>query len=490
MFMKVKNITCLFLYCTIILFTSCSKSSTGASAVTPPVVVPPVTPPVTGTNDVEFWLTNGDQSVLLKKQTGILSFTATANSFTNIEIDTTQKMQTVDGFGYTLTGGSATLINGLNSADKAGLLNELFGSAETSIGVSYLRISIGASDLSAATFTYDDMLAGLTDTTLTNFNLSVNDVDLILLLKQIIVINPNIKIVATPWSAPVWMKDNNSFTAGSLQPKYYNVYAQYFVKYLQEMKAQGITIDAITPQNEPLNANNTPSMVVTAVQEADFVRGSLGPALKAANLTTKIIVWDHNCDVPQYPTTILNDAGAAAFVDGAAFHLYAGDISALSTVHFSFPNKNIYFTEQYTASTGDFAGDLKWHLKNVVIGSMRNWSRNALEWNLANDAAFGPHTNGGCTTCKGALTINGSSIQRNVAYYIIAHAAKFVPGGSTRIGSNVSGDLQTVAFKTPSGKKILIAENDGPNSIVFNIKFNGKWVIASLPAGGVGTYIW
>ncbi|MBC7422133.1 MAG: glucosylceramidase, partial [Ferruginibacter sp.] len=118
------------------------------------------------------------------------------------------------------------------------------------------------------------------------------------------------------------------------------------------------------------------------------------------------------------------------------------------------------------------------------------WSRNALEWNLANDASFGPHTTGGCSTCKGALTINGSSIQRNVAYYIIAHAAKFVPAGSVRIGSNVSGDLQTVAFKTPAGKKVLIAENNGGTDIVFNIKFNGKWVIASLPAGGVGTYIW
>ena len=172
-----------------------------------------------------------------------------------------------------------------------------------------------------------------------------------------------------------------------------------------------------------------------------------------------------------------------------AFHLYAGDISALGQVHDAYPDKNVYFTEQYTASTGDFGGDLKWHLKNVIIGSMRNWSRNALEWNLANDANFNPHTPGGCNTCKGAVTISGG-VTRNVAYYIVAHAAKFVPPGSIRIATGIINNLQNVAFKTPAGKKVLIVENDGTASAAFNIKFNGKWVVATLDAGSVGTYIW
>ena len=468
---------------------NCTKSSSGSNTTTPVTPVPPVPPPVIGINDVDYWLTKGDQSVLLTKQTNILSFGTTANSYANIEVDTTQVMQTIDGFGFTLTGGSASLINGLPGADKANLLQELFGNGTTSIAVSYLRISIGASDLSDTTFSYDDVPLGQTDAPLNNFNLSAGDADLIPVLKDILAINPAIKILATPWSAPVWMKDNNSFSAGSLQAQYYAVYAQYFVKYLQQMNVNGIIIDAVTPQNEPLNANNNPSMVMTALQEAEFIKTNLGPAFKAAGLNTKIIVYDHNCDVPGYPKTILNDAIAYPFVNGSAFHLYAGDISALSTIHYAFPDKQVYFTEQYTSSTGDFAGDLKWHLKNVVIGAMRNWSRNALEWNLANDASFGPHTIGGCNVCKGAITI-GTAIDRNVAYYIIAHASKFVPPGSVRIGSSISGNLQTVAFKTPSGKKVLIVENDGNNGSVFNIKFNGKWVVASLPAGGVGTFIW
>ncbi|RYF89331.1 MAG: glucosylceramidase, partial [Chitinophagaceae bacterium] len=178
------------------------------------------------------------------------------------------------------------------------------------------------------------------------------------------------------------------------------------------------------------------------------------------------------------------------FVDGSAFHLYAGDISALSVVRDAHPDKNIYFTEQWTSSTGAFDGDLRWHLKNVIIGSMRNYSKIALEWNLANDPSFGPHTPGGCTQCKGALTISGSGVARNVAYYIVAHASKFVPAGSVRIGSSMSGSLANVAFKTPAGKKVLIVLNDGSTPQTFNIKFKNKWAVTSLAAGAVGTYVW
>jgi len=451
----------------------------------------PVVPPVTVTNDVDFWLTKGDQTVNLQKQTTVLGFGTTYNMYANIEVDDTQTFQAVDGFGFTLTGGSAQVINSLSAAKKQELLQELFGTSATSISISYLRISIGASDLDSMPYTYDDLPFGQTDFNLTNFNLAADVSGLIPLLKEILLINPSIKIIATPWSAPVWMKDNNSFMGGILQPQYYGVYAQYFVKYIQKMKAEGITINAITPQNEPLHPGNNPSMLMSALEQAVFIKSNLGPAFQAANITTKIIIYDHNCDKPEYPIAVLNDAAAKPFIDGSAFHLYGGDISALSLVHNAFPDKNVYFTEQYTASTGSFDGDLKWHLKNVVIGSMRNWSKVALEWNLANNGAFEPHTAGGCSTCKGAVTINsGDSFTRNVGYYIIAHASKFVPAGSVRISSSLSGNLSTVAFKIPGDKKVLIVENDGAATELFNIKFNGKWITTSLPGASAGTFIW
>ena len=459
----------------------CSKKT--ANNNTPP------TTPNSDTSDVEFWLTKGDQSVLLKKQSTILSFGTVNNSNPFIDVDESQTFQTIDGFGYSLTGGSAYVINRLNATDKSNLLNELFGSNDNSIGVSYLRISIGASDLNASVFSYDDMPPGQTDVNLDYFTLDPDRADVIPLLKEILQINPAIKILGSPWSPPTWMKDNNNSKGGSLLPQYYDAYARYFVKYIQQMKAEGITIDAITPQNEPLHPGNNPSMLMLATQQADFIKNNLGPAFQATGITTKIITYDHNCNHPEYPLTVLGDAGARNFVNGSAFHLYEGDISALTQVHNAYPDKDLYFTEQWTGAKSSFDGDLKWHLKNVIIGSMRNWSRVALEWNLANDPSYNPHTPGGCTECKGALTI-GTTVTRNVGYYIIAHASKFVPPGSVRIGSNIAGDLHNVAFKTPSGKKVLIVENDGNSTSAFNIRSNNKWIATSLAAGAVGTYIW
>jgi glucosylceramidase len=333
------------------------------------------------------------------------------------------------------------------------------------------------------------MPAGQTDVNLQNFSLRKDQSKVIPLLKQILAINPNIKILGSPWTPPTWMKSNDSSIGGSLLPQYYAAYAQYFVKYIQAMKGEGINIDAVTVQNEPLNGGNNPSMLMSAAEEIDFIKNNLGPAFQAASINTKIIVYDHNPDRTDYPLAVLSDAGARQYVDGSAFHLYAGDINSLSTVHNSYPLKNIYFTEQYTSSTGDFAGDLKWHLKNVIIGSMRNWSRNALEWNLANDPSYSLHTQGGCSNCKGAITVS-SDVARNVSYYIIAHASKFVPAGSIRIASNNTGNLYSVAFKRPDGKKVLIVENDGSTSQYFNISFNGKHVTPSLDAGAVGTFVW
>ena len=463
---------------------SCSKSQPSQqSTPTPP------SPPVVNYGNIQFWLTEGNKSTLFSQQKDV-QFTNVNNQLPSINVDSTQKFQSIDGFGFCLTDGSAYLINQMADADKSKLLNELFSTDGSSIGISYIRISIGASDLSQQVYTYDDLPQGQIDTSLSQFSIDENKKDLIPVLKMILKIDPQIKILGSPWSAPSWMKDNDSSKGGSLQPKYYDVYANYFVKYIHAMKTEGINIDAITPQNEPLNPKNNPSMYMTATEEADFIKNSLGPAFKNNNIDTKIICYDHNADDPQYPLTILQDPAANKYVDGSAFHLYAGNISALSQVHDAFPGKNIYFTEQYTGSGSTFSGDLSWAVQNLIIGATKNWSRNVLEWNLASDANLGPHTDGGCTTCLGAVTVNGNAVTRNQSYYIIAHASKFVRPGSFRIlSSDVSG-LSNVAFLTPDGKKVLIVLNTGSQWQQFNIKFNGKTASTSLNGGAVGTYIW
>ena len=469
----------------LLLLAGCQKKISGGDI---PRVTPPKPEPIK--TDVAFYLTTGDRSSQFSKQNISLLFSNASTPNSTIEVDETKTYQTIDGFGYTLTGGSASLINSLPIGAKESLLKELFLTDSTHIGVSYLRISVGASDLSAVPFTYDDMSAGETDATLNNFNLDRERSDLIPILKQIIALYPDIKIMGSPWTAPPWMKSNNSFIGGKLKSEYYNVYARYLVKYIEAMKAEGITIDALTPQNEPLHDGNNPSMLMLASEQADFIKNHLGPAFEAANIKTKIIIYDHNADKPEYPISVLNDPQANKYIDGSAFHLYGGEISALSTVHNAHPDKGIYFTEQWVGGPGNFAGDLQWHVQNLIIGATRNWSRNVLEWNLAADQNYRPHTNGGCTNCLGAITIANNTVTRNVAYYIIAHASKFVRPGSVRIESNNLASLQNVAFKTQDGKKVLIVLNTGSSAQTFNIKTNGKSVSSTLPNGAVGTYVW
>ncbi|MBO0938562.1 glucosylceramidase [Fibrella sp. HMF5335] len=464
----------------------CQSSGGQATPVTPVVVTP--TPAVK--SDVALYVTTPDQSQLfLKQNTNLVFSTTAASTGAVIEVDSTQTFQSIDGFGFTLTGGSAILLNQLKPADRTALLQELFSPEGNGIGISYLRISIGASDLSDHVFTYNDLSTGQTDLTMAKFSLDPERVDLIPILKQILAINPDIKILGSPWTPPSWMKTNGSSKGGSLKPDYYDAYALYFVKYIQGMKAEGIPIDAITVQNEPLNPNNNPSLLMQADEQTAFIKKSLGPAFQKAGIKTKIILYDHNTDRTDYPLATLADAAARQYVDGSAFHLYLGRIDALTPVHNQHPDKNIYFTEQWTGSKGTFGGDLGWHVKNLLIGATRNWSRNVLEWNLASDPAQNPHTDGGCTECLGALTI-GASVSRNVSYYIIAHAAKFVRPGSVRIGSTTPANLPNVAFKTPSGSKVLLVENENTSSQTFTIKFGSKTVQTTLPAGAVGTYVW
>ncbi len=428
---------------------------------------------------------------MLKNVPGGISFGTVAAETPVIEIDTTQKFQTIDGFGYALTGGSAWLLNQkLDPARREAILKELFLTDGSNIGVSYLRISIGSSDLDDHVFTYNDLAAGKKDVELKGFSIDADKKDLIPVLKEILKLNPDIKIMGSPWSAPAWMKDNNSLKGGSLKPEYYQAFADYFVKYVQAMAAEGITIDAITLQNEPENPKNNPSMLMTAEQQATFVKNNLGPAFEKAGIKTKIVVFDHNCDHPEYPITVLNDADARKYIDGSAFHLYLGEIEALSKVHEAHPDKSLYFTEQWTSPQGEFSGDLRWHTRHLIIGATRNWSRNVLEWNLAADPQFNPHTDqGGCTMCQGALTV-GDSVTRNVSYYIIGQASKFVRPGSVRIASTIAADLYNVAFITPDGKKALVVVNDSDSKRDFAIKIGEKTAPASLPAGAVATYVW
>lgn len=438
----------------------------------------------------QLWLTDPDTHILFKLQDQSFKQLHPPNkNMPAIIIDQSKAYQQMDGFGFALTGGSAMLINKMSAAKQAELLQELFGTKNDDIGVSYLRISIGSSDLDDHVFSYDDLPIGETDTGLKKFSLANDKKALIPILKKILAINGHIKILGSPWSPPAWMKTNDSTSGGHLKPQYYHTYAQYLVKYIKGMAANGIDMDAITIQNEPLNPNNNPSMVMEAPEQANFIKNNLGPEFKAAKIKTKIILYDHNADRPDYPISILNDPEARKYVDGSAFHLYGGKIEALTGVHNAYPSKNLYFTEQWVGAPGNLKEDMRFHIKELIIGAPKNWSRNVIEWNLAADEHQEPHTPGGCDQCLGAITINGNDVIRNPAYYIIAHASKFVRPGSRRIQSNYLKALPNVAYLTPAGKIVLIVFNDSNNVQTFNIKYNNKLVTVVLNAAATGTIL-
>jgi glucosylceramidase len=467
---------------------------------------------------IESWITTPDRSQLLARRTGCTAFLEqTDHGHVPIIVDERQSFQPVDGFGFSLTGGSAEHLYKMSAPARRQLLRELFGNGTDGIGISYLRLTLGASDLNSFVYSYDDLPQGQVDPELKRFSLGHDHDHVIPVLKEILQIAPQLKIMASPWSAPTWMKTNGKWRDGSLRPEYYAAYARYFVKYVLEMRKLGVAIDAVTVQNEPLNFKNTPSMLFSPQQQAEFIKSHLGPAFAAAQVATKIVVFDHNLDRPDYPLAILADPGAAKYIDGSAFHHYGGDMQTLSTVHLARPDKNLYFTEQMVIEEpGSDSLGIATEVQRLVVSAMRNWSRNLLLWNLAADAQLKPHTDdGGCTMCQGALTIERDEVTRNLAYYTLAHASKFVPAGSTRIYSTDASDmavlsttdqdrpdvhratlvprsdvLPNVAFRTPDRKIVLVVANVSWTATKVAVQYRGRWAHLPLPAGAAGTFLW
>ena len=439
----------------------------------------------TNAQTVTPWITSGDQTRLLQQQGTINFGTNSGSNPSTVTVNSGTTYQTMDGFGYTLTEGSCEVISGMAATQQNQLLNDLYNPT-TGLNASVVRISIAASDLSSSSYSYNETSG---DVNMNNFSLNGPDLTyLIPILKKIKLINPNIKILATPWSAPRWMKTNNSWIGGSLQTQYYAAYARYFIKYFDAMQAQGISIWGITPQNEPENPHNEPSMLMNSTEQKNFINQQLGPQMAAAGYgNIKIIAFDHNCDNTAYPIDVLNNS---SYVDGAAFHLYLGNISAMSTVR-NATNKNVYFTEQYTGSGGSFSGDFGWHMQNVVIGSTNNWSKTVLEWNAANNSGLGPRTPGGCNTCLGAITVNNStSYTKNVAFYIIGQISKFVKPGAVRIGSSsTNGSIFSVGFKNPDGSISLVVYNSGGSNSIKVVSGSSAFNY-TVPASSAVTFNW
>ncbi|MBA2286614.1 MAG: glucosylceramidase, partial [Ktedonobacteraceae bacterium] len=417
-------------------------------------------------NGVSVWMTTADLKTHLAPQDSAHFSTGNGSAIIKITVNENQTYQQMDGFGASLTDGSAWLIyNKMSKSQRDALMTKLFSPVK-GIGLNFLRQPMGASDLTtpaSGEYSYDDMPKGQTDPNLTHFSIAHDEAYIIPLLKQALQLNPHLKIMATPWSPPGWMKSTDSMEGGTLNTAAYTAYATYFVKFIQAYQAQGIPIFAVTPQNEPLyQPVGYPGMSFPADQEANFIAHYLAPAFAAAHISTQILGYDHNWDTPSYPTTLLSDANTRAALAGTAWHCYAGAVEAQTVVHNAYPDKATYETEcsggQWEENNG-LPGTT-----NLLIGAIRNWSSSVVRWGLALDPNGNPNlgTGAACNQCRGIVTIDQKTghVTYNGDYYALGHASKFLQPGATRIDSSAgSNSVSDVAFKNPDGSKVLVVYN-------------------------------
>ena len=444
----------------------------------------------------QVWLTTGSGSKLLSRETDVhFDSGAPPATLLRIVVDEGTAYQEIVGFGAAITDASAWLIqNRLTAAQREALLQELFGPSP-GIGLSFTRLTMGASDFSLHQYSYDDLPAGQTDSTLAHFSIDSNRAYLLPIVQRALAINPRLKIMATPWSPPGWMKTTGSLIQGTLRPEAYGPLAEYFRRYIEAYRAEGVPIYAVTVQNEPhYEPPNYPGMRLEPPARARFVGQYLGPLFARRGIGTIILDWDHNWDEYQSPLQVLADSVAPRYIAGVAWHCYGGDVSAQSLVHDAHPEKNAYFTE---CSGGEwaptFADNLKWFVRTLIIEATRGWAKGVLLWNLALDENHGPHT-GGCGDCRGVVTITSASgaVTRNVEYYALAHASRFVRPGARRVASTsgVAG-LESVAFRNADdGSKALIVVNTDVQDRTFAVRWASQSFRYTLPAGAVVTFVW
>ncbi|MCF6407462.1 glucan endo-1,6-beta-glucosidase [Chitinophaga filiformis] len=452
-------------------------------------------------DSVAVYLTTPDQQQLFAPQASLANGKDTAVN--NIHMDSSRQFQEIEGFGAAITGSSAYVMQRyMSPAQRQALLEDLFGT-EKGIGINYIRMSIGASDFSTSPYSYDDMPAGQRDDSLKHFSIEHDTPEVVPVLKQVVAINPGIHIMGSPWSAPGWMKTSGKLEGGSLRPDAYDAYARYFVKYIRAFGDEGIKITALTVQNEPQYEALYPTMKMTAPEQGTFIKDHLGPLLEKEGLTeqTKIMLFDHNWNSPEYPISILDDSLIAKYTAGAAFHCYEGAVGAMSKVHEAHPEKGLYFTECSGGSWSPvFADNLQYMVRQLLIGTINNWSKNVLLWNMALDEKNGPTTNPpgsgegnrGCMTCRGVVTVNSKdgAVTRNVEYYALAHFSKFVRPGARRIYSSVLPGLENVAFLNADGSRVMVVINTTQQERAFSVSEAQRVYKYVLKPAAVVTLVW
>jgi glucosylceramidase len=456
---------------------------------------------------VSVVLTTNDETKLMAAQPSVTFSASTADAGTNtIAVDATQQYQTIDGFGAAFTDSAAYLLNEVaTKSDLTTAMNNLFTRNGTGIGLSFMRTPMGASDIARSVYSYDDQSVGTTDLPLAHFAVTHDQTDVIPIILQAKTLNPQMKLLASPWSPPGWMKDPSSMSpvsmlGGELLMTSANetAFANYFVKYLQAYQTAGIPVDYLTIQNEPLNVTTSyPSMGMSDTAQLSLLQSYVLPALATANLSTKVMVYDHNWDTPSYPETVLSGLTAQQLtqIAGTAWHGYGGAEGAQQLVQNQFPALGAWMTEH---SGGTWIGDQFESDMLEIPLVMRNAAKGYIKWSLALDQDLGPDLTqnaglGGCNTCTPIVTVNTGTgaVTYDIEYYTLGHFSKYVLPGAVRIYSSNTPAIDSVAFQNTDGSIALIAYNNKATSQTFNVQWGGTQSFSyTLPAAAAATFTW
>lgn len=440
----------------------------------------------------EMWLTTADETKKLAPQPLQLA-TGPASGDGAIVIDTSRHFQKMHGFGAAITDASAEVLSALPSPKRRAIMAELFGRRNGGLGLSFTRLTLGASDFSSTHYSYDDTPGNTPDPKLSYFSIAPAKEHVLPRVREALAINPKLLVMISPWSAPAWMKTTRSLIKGQLVSQYYPAFANYLANTVEAFGREGVPVSMITIQNEPnFEPEDYPGMRVNSPDRAVIIGRYVGPTFRSRKLKAQILDYDHNWDNPEMPLQVLDDPVARKFVSGVAWHCYEGDVPAQSPVHDAHPDKDAWETE---CSGGEwspkFAEVLSWMTDKLIIGASNNWSRGSLLWNLALDPAHGPHK-GGCSDCRGVVTVDPATgtITRNVEYYVLGHASRFVFPGAYRVATKSRGsDVNATAFLNPDGSRVAIlhrTSGDGP----ITIALDGVSYAVAIPAGSVATLRW
>lgn len=439
-----------------------------------------------------MWLTTADQSHKLEPQPLRLP-QGPASGDEAVHIDTSRHFQKMQGFGAAMTDSSAEVLSSLPERKRKALMAELFGRKNGGLGLSFTRLTVGASDFSTSDYSYDDTPGNAPDPELRYFSIEPAKKYVLPRTREALAINPDLLVMVSPWSAPAWMKTTRSLIKGELLPRYYPAFANYLAKTVEAFGREGVRVSMLTIQNEPnFEPDDYPGERVDPPQRAEIIGRYVGPRFKALGLRTQILDWDHNWDHPEMPLAVLRDPVARHHISGVAWHCYNGDVTAQTTVHDAYPDKDAWLTE---CSGGDWSPEygevLGWMTDKLIIGASNNWSRGTLLWNLALDPAHGPHT-GGCADCRGVVTIDPATgaITRNVEYYVLGHASRFILPGAYRVSVAIRGDqLEAAAFLNPDGSRVAILYRKAGDGTA-GIALDGEHYSLAMPKGSVATLLW